>query len=81
MELRVFLTAAVIMDDLVAIALIALLYTDAIDMRYLLASLAVTGLLARSTGGASTVRCLTQWSGWCSGPACMARGCMRHWPA
>jgi len=45
-ELRVFLTAAVIMDDLVAIALIALLYTDAIDMQYLLASLAVTGLLA-----------------------------------
>ena len=45
-ELRVFLTAAVIMDDLVAIVLIALLYTDAIDMQYLLASLAVTGLLA-----------------------------------
>lgn len=45
-ELRVFLTAAVIIDDLVAIALIALLYTDAIDMQYLLASLAVTGLLA-----------------------------------
>jgi NhaA family Na+:H+ antiporter len=45
-ELRVFLTAAVIMDDLVAIALIALLYTDALDLRYLVASLAVTGLLA-----------------------------------
>jgi NhaA family Na+:H+ antiporter len=45
-ELRVFLTAAVIIDDLVAIALIALIYTDAIDMPYLLASLAVTGLLA-----------------------------------
>lgn len=45
-ELRVFLTAAVIMDDLVAIALIALIYTDAIDMHYLLASLAATGLLA-----------------------------------
>lgn len=45
-ELRVFLTAAVIMDDLVAIALIALIYTDAIAMPYLLASLAATGLLA-----------------------------------
>jgi NhaA family Na+:H+ antiporter len=45
-ELRVFLTAAVILDDLVAIVLIALIYTDAIDMHYLLASLAVTGLLA-----------------------------------
>lgn len=45
-ELRVFLTAAVIMDDLVAIALIALIYTDAIEMHYLIASLAATGLLA-----------------------------------
>jgi NhaA family Na+:H+ antiporter len=45
-DLRVFLTAAVIMDDLVAIALIAVLYTDSIDLPYLLASLAMTGLLA-----------------------------------
>jgi NhaA family Na+:H+ antiporter len=45
-ELRVFLTAAVIMDDLVAIALIALFYTEAIDPQYLLASLAMAGLLA-----------------------------------
>ena len=44
-ELRVFLTAAVIMDDLVAIALIAFFYTDAIHLQYLLASVAVTGLL------------------------------------
>ncbi|MCE3224746.1 MAG: sodium/proton antiporter, NhaA family [Nitrospira sp.] len=44
-ELRVFLTAAVIMDDLVAIALIAFFYTEAIDLQYLLASVAVTGLL------------------------------------
>jgi NhaA family Na+:H+ antiporter len=45
-ELRVFLTAAVIMDDLMAIALIALFYTEAIDLQYLLASLAMAGLLA-----------------------------------
>jgi NhaA family Na+:H+ antiporter len=44
-ELRVFLTAAVIIDDLVAIAVIALFYSGAIDMRYLIASVAVTGLL------------------------------------
>jgi NhaA family Na+:H+ antiporter len=44
-ELRVFLTAAVIIDDLVAIAVIALFYSSAIDMHYLFASLAVTGLL------------------------------------
>ena len=45
-ELRVFLTAAVIMDDLVAIALIALIYTETINIYYLLASMALTGLLA-----------------------------------
>jgi NhaA family Na+:H+ antiporter len=50
-ELRVFLTAAVIVDDLVAIAVIALFYSGAIDVDFLLASVAVTGalvLLARS---------------------------------
>ena len=36
-ELRVFLTAAVIIDDLVAIVVIALFYTGKIDMGYLLA--------------------------------------------
>jgi Na+:H+ antiporter, NhaA family len=44
-ELRVFLTAAVIIDDLVAIAVIALFYSDAIHAQYLMASAAVTGLL------------------------------------
>jgi NhaA family Na+:H+ antiporter len=44
-ELRVFLTAAVIIDDLVAIGVIALFYSDAINARYLIASTAGTGLL------------------------------------
>lgn len=44
-ELRVFLTAAVIMDDLVAIAVIALFYSGEIDPGYLIAVVAVTGLL------------------------------------
>ncbi len=44
-DLRVFLTAAVIVDDLVAIAVVALFYSGAIDMGYLAASIAVVGLL------------------------------------
>jgi NhaA family Na+:H+ antiporter len=44
-ELRVFLTAAVIIDDIVAIAVIALFYTGAIHTAYLIAGGAVTALL------------------------------------
>ena len=45
-ELRVFLTAAVIIDDLVAIAVIALFYSSGIDTSYLIAAFAVTAVLA-----------------------------------
>ena len=44
-ELRVFLTAAVIIDDLVAIAVIAIFYTEQIRVNFLLASGVVTLLL------------------------------------
>lgn len=44
-ELRVFLTAAVIIDDIVAILVIALFYTGAIMTGYLIAGGAVTALL------------------------------------
>lgn len=44
-ELRVFLTAAVIMDDIVAIGVIALFYTNELYPNYLFASGAVTALL------------------------------------
>ena len=44
-DLRVFLTAAVIVDDLVAIAIVALFYTEEISLAYLGAAALVTGLL------------------------------------
>jgi NhaA family Na+:H+ antiporter len=44
-ELRVFLTAAVIMDDIVAIGVIALFYSGDISTGYLMASVAVIVLL------------------------------------
>ncbi len=44
-ELRVFLTAAVIIDDVVAIAVIALFYSGALDVNYLIAGAALTVLL------------------------------------
>lgn len=44
-ELRVFLTAAVIVDDLVAIAIIALFYTEGIALAYLVAATGVAAML------------------------------------
>lgn len=45
-DLRVFLTAAVIVDDLVAIAIVAVFYTESISFAYLGAAVAVVVVLA-----------------------------------
>jgi NhaA family Na+:H+ antiporter len=44
-ELRVFLTAAVIVDDLAAIAIVALFYSSGVDLSWLLAAVAAVGIL------------------------------------
>lgn len=44
-ELRVFLTAASIVDDLGTIAVVALFYSSRLDISYLLAAAAITGAL------------------------------------
>ena len=44
-ELRVFLTAAVIVDDLVAIGVVALFYSEELVPAYMVAAAGVTGLL------------------------------------
>ena len=46
LELRIFLTAATIIDDIGAIAVVALFYTDTLNTFYLLASAGITALLA-----------------------------------
>ncbi|RYY69445.1 MAG: Na+/H+ antiporter NhaA [Chitinophagaceae bacterium] len=45
MELRVFLTVCAIVDDLVSIMVVAIFYTDDINITYLAAAGAVTGVL------------------------------------
>ena len=50
-DLRVFLTAAVIADDLVAIAVVALFYAGQISLPYLAAAIAVTGGLVAMNKG------------------------------
>jgi NhaA family Na+:H+ antiporter len=44
-ELRIFLTAAVIVDDLAAIAIVALFYSSGVDLSWLLAAVAAVGIL------------------------------------
>jgi len=45
-ELRIFLTAAAIVDDIGAIIVVALFYSDAVHVQYLVAAAAVVALLA-----------------------------------
>jgi Na+:H+ antiporter, NhaA family len=50
-ELRVFLTAAVVVDDLVAIAIVAIFYSSGLDPQYVIASVGVALLMAMLNRG------------------------------
>jgi Na+:H+ antiporter, NhaA family len=50
-ELRIFLTAAVIVDDLVAIAIVAVFYSAALDIAYIAASAMLTVLMVMLNRG------------------------------
>jgi NhaA family Na+:H+ antiporter len=45
-ELRIFLTACAIVDDLFSILVVAVFYTESINAIFLIASVALTGILA-----------------------------------
>ncbi len=82
-ELRIFLTAAAIVDDIGAIVVVALFYSgDAATRRISPPARRSTGRCWRcSTARASTARCRTRCSASRSGPACTPAACTRRWPA
>ena len=81
-ELRIFLTAAVIVDDIVAIVIVALFYSGAHRTRATGAgAVAVASHSWRSTAAASTVPALCAARRRCSGALLHAAGCTRPWPA
>lgn len=79
-ELRVFLTAAVIMDDIVAILVIALFYTSQIHVDYVAAAAVVTGLVVALNRAGVYGPSPTPRSPSCSGSCCTRPGCTRRWP-
>ncbi len=79
-ELRIFLTAAAIVDDIGAITVVALFYSNALHWGYLLAALGVTVGLACSAAHASIASRPTCCSACCCGRACTLAACMRRSP-
>ena len=65
---KVFLTAVAVVDDLIAVLVIAFFYTSGLDLRALAVWPARARSSTRSTGRASTPSRRTSSSGPCSGP-------------
>jgi NhaA family Na+:H+ antiporter len=80
-ELRVFLTAAVVVDDLVAIVVVAVFYSGHIAVADLVLAGAVILVLMGLTGPASIGRCPMRRPASCCGCCCSARACTRPLPA
>ena len=81
-ELRIFLTAAAIVDDIGAIIVVAMFYSDAIHVEYLVAAAGdCRGARAAQPARASTASRLISCSESCCGSACMKAGCTPRSPA
>ena len=80
-ELRIFVTAAAIVDDLCAIVAVAAFYSGELSLVYLLAAVPLIGALAllnRSHVYALTPYIVVGWALW----ACvLCRACTQLWPA
>ena len=81
-ELRIFLTAAAIVDDIGAIVVVALFYSGELHLGYLAAAAAVIAALWRCSTARASIACRpTCCSASRCGPACTRAACTRRWPA
>lgn len=77
-ELRIFLTAAAIVDDIGAILVVALFYSNALDFAALGAGVVVVGVLAWLNNASVYRLTLYSCSASCSGFLCTPVGCTRR---
>jgi NhaA family Na+:H+ antiporter len=78
-ELRIFLTAAAIVDDIGAIIVVAGFYSGKLYLGYLGAAVAMVAGLALLNYSRIYRVCRTLWSAFCFGRVCVPVACMQRW--